>query len=179
MSQEFISYFHSLTEINQKEFVLAPHIIGVILGAEDGELDQVESKTLDTVYTTQIGMVDDSMPLIMKNLKAYELYDSINEEAAKLGAIGTPEFWKKKVEIFIQLLGRVNATIGGLPPESLKKYKQFTLEIMFKVASASGGGLLGNGQKINDFELNWMKIVCQNTSITVEDILVFLQRKNF
>ena len=116
MSQEFISYFHSLTEINQKEFVLAPHIIGVILGAEDGELDQVESKTLDTVYTTQIGMVDDSMPLIMKNLKAYELYDSINEEAAKLGAIGTPEFWKKKVEIFIQLLGRVNATIGGLPP---------------------------------------------------------------
>ena len=94
MSQEFISYFHSLSEINQKEFVLAPYHRGNFK-AEDGELDEVEGKTLDTIYSTQIGMIDDSMPLILKNLKAYELYDHINEEASKSGAIGTPEYGKK------------------------------------------------------------------------------------
>ena len=179
MSQEFISYYQNLTESQKKEFLLAPHIIGTLLAAEDGDLDEQESKVLDNTFVKEIGMIDDSMKVIIQNSDFYQIYEAINEEAAKTSPLGTPEFWQKKIQLFIQLLGRVAAVSQGLPAESLKKYKQFILEIMFKVASASGGGLLGTGQKINDYELNWMRISCNQFSITVEDMLLFLQRKNF
>ncbi|MEC8243473.1 MAG: hypothetical protein VX038_01365 [Verrucomicrobiota bacterium] len=60
MSQEFISYYQNLTESEKKEFLLAPHIIGTLLAAEDGDLDEQESKVLDNPFVKEIGMIDDS-----------------------------------------------------------------------------------------------------------------------
>ena len=172
MSSSFINYFEALSEDQKIELLAFPLAAFSTVANVDGSLDNKEN----TAFTDH-AVLDHRIDPDYQRMRL--LYDPPGGVSQLV-----PYFESFNQGDFFQLLGeaaaRVFLLVQAMPDNGLKtNYLCYTLEGMLKVATSSGGGLLGRGEKMDENEFEFIKATCDILGITAIHFLRLLQMRNF
>jgi hypothetical protein len=172
MSSSFINYFEALSEDQKIELLAFPAVVFSTIGNVDGNWDNKEN----AAYLGHI-VLDHRIDSDYQRMRLlYDPPEGVSRLLPYLKSFSQGDFY--------QLLGeaaaRVVLLVQAMPDNGLKtNYLCYTLEGMLKVATSSGGCLLGRGEKMDENEFETIEAICEVLGITAIHFLRLLQRRNF
>jgi hypothetical protein len=172
MSSPFLNYFEALSEEQRIELLGFPFVTFSSVANLDGNVDMREN----AAYIGHAALDHRIDPDYQQMRLLYDPPGGVSRLLPYMQSFNQGDFF--------QLLGEAAARlfllIEAMPDDGLKtNYRCYVLEGMLKVATASGGGLLGRGEKMDESEFEFIEAVCDILGITAIHFLRLLQMRNF